>query len=64
MSFVVVDERWVLIAVPGGDAIHGEDYSNNLIMRHLLVVDDTRVAAGFTTIHEQLWRRAAPLPDC
>jgi len=64
MSFVVVDERWVLIAVPGGDAIHSEDYSKNLIMRHLLAVDDARVAAGFTNIHEQLWRRAAPLPEC
>ncbi len=62
MSFVVVDERWVIIAVPGGAAVHGEDYSKNLIMRHLLAIDDANVAAGFTTIHEQLWRRAASLP--
>lgn len=64
MSFVVVDERWVLIAVPGGAAVHGEEYSHNLIMRHLLAVDDARVAAGFTAIHEQLWRRAGPLQGC
>ena len=61
-SFVVVDERFVLVAVPGDAAVESETYSDRLVLRHLLVVEDEEVARAFSEVHSQLWRRAELLP--
>jgi len=63
LSFVVVDERFVLIAVPGDAAVESEAYSARFVLRHLLVIEDPDVARAFSEVHGQLWRRAEPLPD-
>lgn len=63
VSFVVVDERWVMISVPGDAAIDAEDYASSYVLRHLLVVEDPQVAEAFTEVHSQLWRRASDLKD-
>lgn len=63
VSFVVVDERWVMIAVPGDAAIDAEGYASRFVLRHLLVVEDPQVAEAFTEVHSQLWRRASELED-
>lgn len=62
LSFVVVDERFVLLAVPGDTAIESEAYSARFVLRHLLVIEDADVARAFSEVHGQLWRRAGPLP--
>lgn len=59
-SFVVVDEAVVLLSVPGGEAIHGEEYSTALTLRHLLAFEGEEAGKAFAEIHGQLWRRAAP----
>jgi hypothetical protein len=63
MSFVVVDERWAILSVPGDAAVDGEGYAGSFVLRHLLVIEDPEVAEAFTEAHSQLWRRAAPLED-
>jgi hypothetical protein len=62
LSFVVVDERFVLIAVPGDAAVESEAYSARFVLRHLLVIEDVEVARAFSEVHGQLWKRAEPLP--
>lgn len=59
-SFVVVDERLVLLSVPGGEAIDGEGYASSMVLRHLLVLEDPMVSKAFSEVHGQLWRRAEP----
>lgn len=61
-SFVVVDDACVLVSVPGDAAVECEAYSTRFVLRHLLVIEDREVARAFTEVHEQLWRRAEPLP--
>lgn len=63
ISFVVVDERWVMISVPGDAAIDAEGYATRFVLRHLLVVEDPQVVEAFTEVHSQLWRRAIKLED-
>lgn len=58
MGFVLVDGRVVLLSVPGHEAIDGKPYSDRLVLRHLLRIDDAEVAAAFLRIHEDLWARA------
>jgi hypothetical protein len=61
MGFVLVDDSAVLLSVPGHEAIDGRPYSDRLVLRHLLRVDDAQVAGAFLRIHEDLWARAAVL---
>lgn len=63
MSFAIVDERTVVIAVPGYAAIDGESYSPGLMLRHLLVLEEPELAAAFVRMHEDFWRRSVPIPD-
>jgi hypothetical protein len=61
MGFVLVDGRVVLLSVPGHEAIDGKPYSDRLLLRHLLRIDDVEVAGAFLRIHEDLWARARVL---
>jgi len=60
-SFVLVDDDCVALSVPGADPIDGEPYSSELVLRHLLLVEDAEVAAVFSRVHEETWTRALPL---
>ncbi len=62
LSFAIVDESTVLIAVPDVSATEAAPYSSGFFLRHLLVVDDARVAAAFVRVHELLWKRGQGLP--
>lgn len=62
-SFVVVDGAKVLLSIPGGEATDTELYSSALVLRHLLTLEDARVAQAFTEIHGQLWSRAEVLDE-
>lgn len=59
LSFVVVDERWAILSVPGDAAIDGEGYAGRYVLRHLLAIEDPEIAEAFTEVHRQLWRRAS-----
>ena len=63
MSFVVVDEKIVVLSVPGGTAIDSRAYARGLVFRDLLVVRDASVAAAFVEIHRQVWSEAAPVAE-
>jgi hypothetical protein len=63
VSFVVVDERWSILSVPGNAAVDGESYAGRFILRHLLAIEDSEIAEAFTEVHRQLWRRAAVIED-
>lgn len=62
-GFVVVDDRLVLLSVPGHEAIDGHPYLEKLVLRHLLLIADQQVAAAFLRVHEEIWQRAMPLGD-
>ena len=62
-SFVVVDERWSILSVPGDAAVDGEGYAGRFVLRHLLAIEDAEIAEAFTEVHRQLWRRAAVIDD-
>jgi hypothetical protein len=63
VSFVVVDERWSILSVPGDAAVDGEGYAGRFVLRHLLAIEDAEIAEAFTEVHRQLWRRAAIIDD-
>ena len=58
LSFVVVDERWSILSVPGDASVDGEGYAGRYVLRHLLAIEDAEIAEAFTEVHRQLWRRA------
>ena len=62
-GFVIVDEKCVILSVPGGAAMDAEGYASRFVLKHLLVLDDPDVADAFTEVHSQLWSRATVLDD-
>lgn len=62
-GFVVVDDKLVLLSVPGHEAIDGQPYTEKLVLRHLLVIDDQQIATAFLRVHEVIWQHAKPLVD-
>lgn len=60
-SFVVVDESVVLLSVPGREPIDGSPYTSQLVLRHLLRIEDRDVAGVFLKVHEDIWQHAQPL---
>lgn len=62
-SFVVVDEREVVISMPGTSALDTETYNSSVVLRHAMVLRDRAVAAAFVRIHEHAWRQAIPVED-
>ncbi|NOT30718.1 MAG: hypothetical protein HOP15_09760 [Planctomycetes bacterium] len=63
LSFVVVDERWSMLSVPGDAAVDGEGYAGRYVLRHLLAIEDAEIAEAFTEVHRQLWRRATVVDE-
>ena len=55
LSFAVVDERLVIISLPGTSSLDSDDYAPKFILRHLLVLSDERMARVFLRMHERLW---------
>lgn len=65
LSFAIVDEGLVLIAVPGFHVTDSEPYTERMVLRHLLVLRRTEVTRAFLEIYEKLWLRAKPIePAC
>lgn len=60
-SFAVVDDRCVMLSVPGWEAIDGRPYATHLVLRNLLVLRERSVASVFQNMHEEMWERALPL---
>lgn len=63
LSFVVVDERWSILSVPGDAAVDSEGYAGRYVLRHLLAIEDPEIAEAFTEVHRQLWRRATVVDE-
>jgi hypothetical protein len=63
LSFVVVDERWSILSVPGDAAVDGEGYAGRYLLRHLLAIEDAEIAEAFIEVHRQLWRRATVVDE-
>lgn len=62
-SFVVVDEREVVMSIPGVSVIDGEAYSSATVLRHVVRITDEATAVAFARIHESLWRVATPVRE-
>lgn len=62
-GFVVVDDKLVLLSVPGHEAIDGHPYTERLVLRHLLLIEDQQVASAFLRVHEKIWQHATPVAD-
>ena len=62
-GFVVVDDKLVLLSVPGHEAIDGHPYTERLVLRHLLLIEDQQVASAFLRVHEKIWQHASPVAD-
>lgn len=63
MSFAVVDDRTVVLSVPGSEPIDGLPYQAELVLRHLLILRERAVVAAFLRMHEATWRAAYPVAD-
>lgn len=63
LSFVVVDEREVVISMPGISAVDADTYASSVILRHLMVIRDHAVASAFARVHEHIWKQALPVED-
>ena len=61
LSFAIVDESVVLVAVPGFHVTETKPYSEEMIFRHLLAIRRTEVTRAFLEIYEKLWRQARPV---
>lgn len=62
-SFAVIDERKVVLSVPGWSPTDNRPYADHMVLRHLLVVDDPAVAAAFLRMHEDAWGAGYPLRE-
>lgn len=60
MSFAV-DDRVVLLAVPGFHPTETEPYSEGAVLRHLVELRHPSVTRAFLEVYESAWRRAMPL---
>lgn len=62
-SFVVVDEREVVISIPGVSAVDGDAYRSTILLRHVIRIADPETATAFARIHEAIWRTATAVPS-
>ena len=60
-SFALIDEKQLLIAVPGYKAVEAAPYTKELVLRHLLSITDDEVASVFLKVHHQMWERSMAL---
>ena len=56
LSFAVIDEHSVIVALPGIAAVDNPPYHEGLLLRHLVHIRDATVASAFAQTHEALWR--------
>lgn len=61
VSFAIVDESVVLLAVPGFRPTETEPYSEAAVLRHLIELRHPGVTRAFLQVYEAAWRRAKPL---
>ena len=57
-SFAVIDEREVILAVPGMSSIDESTYSTRFVLRHLIRTHDPKVAEVFSALHREIWSRS------
>jgi hypothetical protein len=62
-SFVVVDEKRVIVSVPGYETLDARTYNNRFILRHIFVIKDEEAAKVFSRMHADLWTSAIAVPD-
>lgn len=60
LSFALVDEDLVLLAVPGFHPTETELYSDNIVLRHLIELQHPAVTRAFHEVYEAAWNRATP----
>jgi hypothetical protein len=58
LSFVVVDERSVVVSLPGIQVLDDEVYASRVLLRHTMLVNEKSVARSFARVHEHVWRGA------
>lgn len=63
LSFVLVDDRIALVALPGVDPIQAPPFSHELVFRHLIAITEPTAVATFLQVYEAIWTRALPLED-
>ena len=61
LSFAIVDESTVLMAVPGFLATESELSSEGVVLRHLIELRHPSVTRAFLEVYESAWKRAVPL---
>ena len=61
LSFAVVDELAVLLALPGYRPTENEPYADRLVLRNLVELRRTEVTRAFLEVYEAAWRRGEPL---
>lgn len=61
VSFAIVDEGIVLLAVPGFRPTETEPYSGAVVLRHLIELRHPAITRAFLQVYEAAWRRARPL---
>lgn len=61
LSFAIVDESIVLLAVPGFLATESELSSDGVVLRHLIELRHPSVTRAFLEVYESAWKRAVPL---
>jgi len=58
LSFAIVDEDVVLLAVPGFHATETELYSDGVVLRHLIELRHAAATRAFLEVYESAWKRA------
>lgn len=61
LSFAIIDEVAVLLALPGYRAAENEPYSERLVLRNLVELRKSEVTRAFLEVYEAAWRRGTPL---
>ena len=61
LSFAVVDDRVVLLAIPGFHPTETAPFADACFLRHLVELRHTAVTRAFLEVYESAWRRAKPV---
>lgn len=58
MSFAIIDEEAVLLALPGFHPTETETFSDSVVLRHLIELRHPAVTRAFLEVYELAWKRA------
>lgn len=58
MSFAIIDEGVVLLALPGFRSTETETYSDSIVLRHLIELRHPAASRAFLEVYESAWKRA------